>query len=90
MAELNLASGTGDDGVLPSNKKFQMLAELMRKARQTSEDGQDCQDLEKLWETFNVSATATVETLDGSINETAASLTESTLQAICGRSATAV
>ena len=85
MALLNLTAGTGEDGTLPSNARSKELAAVMRKARQTSGDGQGCQELEKLWESFNASASATAETLAGSVNETAANNTNDILGTICGR-----
>ena len=85
MARLNLTTGAGDDGAVPSNKRLQELAAVMRKARQTSQDGQQCRDLEKLWEAFNISASATAETLSGTVNESAGDSTRDILQTICAR-----
>ena len=85
MSQLNLTEGNGEDGTVPSSARFQELAAVMRKARQTSGEGQGCQELEKLWESFNASASATADNLNGAVDETAGNTTNDILATICAR-----
>ena len=82
MNGLNLATGAGADGAVPSNKKNRF--QQMRRTRQVT-DGQGCTELEKLWEAFNKSADATAQKFSDSLNPAPAENTTAILASICGR-----
>ena len=94
LNQLGLTSGTGDDGVLPTRASSDggpPVKEMMkgRKAhvKRQSAEGQGCQDLEKLWQDFNTSASATAQTFNDVVtdNEGSANATVDILNAICAR-----
>merc|ERR1712078_823725 len=100
MTSLSLASGSGDDGVLPeevtrSNKE--PITQMVRVrvahaqnsgARQVTEEG-GCVELERMWVEFNSTASATATNLNNPINEAPANNTQNILEAICARNLTA-
>ena len=65
----------------------EMMKDRKAHVKRQAPEGQGCQDLEKLWQDFNTSASATAQTFNDIVsnNEGPANSTTDILTAICAR-----